>query len=84
MIVGASIGYLLRNKLRIIRFVDPSINIAIYLLLFLLGVSIGTNKLILNNLGTLGIHAFLLTVGGIAGSIALSYLLYKFFFKTAL
>lgn len=82
MVTGIVIGFLLRNKVRIIKFVDPSISIAIYALLFLLGVSVGTNETIISNLDTLGAQALFLTVGGVMGSVVLAYFAQKIFFKT--
>lgn len=83
MTIGIILGFLLKNKVEIIKFVDPSINIAIYVLLFLLGVSVGINETIINNLGTLGVQALLLTFGGVMGSVVLAYFVHKVFFKTS-
>ncbi len=80
MSAGIILGYLVRNKIRLIKYIDHSINIAIYLLLFLLGISVGANKTIMNNLGSLGLKALLLALGAVAGSVGLSYLTYKMFF----
>jgi len=80
MSAGIILGYLIRNKIRFIKYIDHSINIAIYLLLFLLGISVGANKTIMNNLGSLGLKALLLALGAVAGSVGLSYLTYKMFF----
>jgi len=81
MTVGIIFGFLLQNKVGVIKFADPSINIAIYSLLFLLGVSVGTNKIIVSNLSTLGVQALLLTFGAVIGSVVLTYFVYKIFFK---
>ena len=82
MATGVALGFLLKNKVKIIKLVDPAISIAIYILLFLLGVSVGKNETIINNLDTLGVQALILTVGGVGGSVVLSYFVYKIFFKT--
>lgn len=81
MTVGIALGYLLQKRIQIIKFVDPSINIAIYALLFLLGVSVGTNQTIVSNLDTLGVKALLLMAGGVIGSVVLAYFVYKIFFR---
>jgi len=83
MTIGIILGFLLQNKVKITKFIDPSINIAIYALLFLLGVSVGINETIINNLGTLGVQALLLTFGGVTGSVVLAYFVHKIFFKTS-
>lgn len=50
MAVGVLIGYPLRHKSQI-RKITPLIHIVVCLLLFLLGLSIGLNRLIIDNLG---------------------------------
>ena len=81
MAVGIALGFLLQRKTRVIKMVDPSINIAIYALLFLLGVSVGTNQTIVSNLDTLGVKALLLMAGGVMGSVVLAFFVHKVFFK---
>jgi uncharacterized membrane protein YbjE (DUF340 family) len=82
MAVGILIGFAVKNNARIIKAVDLLIKIAIYVLLFLLGVSVGTNKTIIQNIDTLGAQAILLSIGAVAGSIVLAFFTYKFYFKT--
>ncbi len=82
MTTGIVLGFLLRDKTGLPKVVDPSISIAIYALLFLLGVSVGTNEAIIKNLDTLGAQALFLTAGGVVGSVVLAYFVYKVFFKT--
>ena len=50
MAVGVLIGYPLRHKSQV-RKITPLIHIVVCLLLFLLGLSIGLNRLIIDNLG---------------------------------
>lgn len=80
MTIGIILGYLLQNKMHIIKFVDPLTNITIYALLFLLGISVGTNQTIVSNLGTLGAVALLLMAGGVIGSVVLAFFVHKIFF----
>ncbi|HAD81379.1 MAG: hypothetical protein A2509_05825 [Candidatus Edwardsbacteria bacterium RIFOXYD12_FULL_50_11] len=80
MTAGIILGYLIRRKTRIIRYIGSAINLAIYLLLFLLGISVGANETIIRNLGTLGLTAIALTAGAVAGSVGLSYFTYQIFF----
>ncbi|MDQ7799201.1 MAG: LysO family transporter [Candidatus Edwardsbacteria bacterium] len=80
MTAGIILGYLIRRKTRVIRYIGSAINIAIYLLLFLLGISVGANETIIRNLATLGLTAIALTAGAVAGSVGLSYFTYKLFF----
>ena len=82
MTAGIVLGFLLKNKVRITKVLDSSISIAIYALLFLLGVSVGTNETIINNLHTLGVQALFLAAGGVIGSVVLAYFVHKAFFRT--
>ena len=82
MSAGIILGFLLRDKYKIIKHIDEFINIAIYLLLFLLGISVGTNKTIISHLDKLGAEALLLSIGAVAGSVGLAYFTYKYLFKT--
>ena len=50
MFLGIGIGYGLRNW-TILQKTEKTISLTIFLLLFILGVSIGSNSLIVNNLG---------------------------------
>jgi uncharacterized membrane protein YbjE (DUF340 family) len=53
---------------------------AIYLLLFLLGVAIGTNEVIVKNLPALGFKALLISLGGVLGSVLVAWLAYRLWF----
>ena len=81
MTVGMFLGFLLRNQQNLIKPVDPIITWSIYLLLFLLGVSVGINETIVNNFYTIGLKAAFLTLGAVMGSVVVSYFTYIIFFK---
>lgn len=81
MSAGMILGYLLRKKEKLISFTEPVITVSIFALLFLLGVSVGTNRTILDNLDMIGVKAVALTFGGVAGSVILSFFVYRSFFK---
>ena len=80
MISGVVLGCLLRGKMES-RWVSKSISLAIFALLFLLGVSVGANEQIMNNLATLGVEALTITLGALAGTLLISWLLYRFVFS---
>ena len=52
-----------------------------FLLLFILGVSIGSNSLIVNNLGKFGWQAIVLAVSGVLGSLIAARLVLQLFFR---
>ena len=64
MFLGIGIGYGLRNW-TILQKTEKTISLTIFLLLFILGVSIGSNSLIVNNLGKFGWQAIILAVSGV-------------------
>ncbi len=81
MTAGIVLGYLIRRKALLIKINDKLIMWAIYLLLFVLGITIGANEIIMISLPTLGLKALAITVGGILGSIFLAWFTYNRFFK---
>jgi len=82
MVLGMGIGLYIGNRPKIIKVVGILTSFAIFLLLFLLGIGVGTNDKIINNLHSIGLQALILTLGAILGSLICAYLAYKFFFKT--
>ena len=76
MLCGIAVGYLVRK--RNTRFISHVITVLIWLLLFLLGIEVGSNPHIVNGIQTLGIEALLLTVGGAIGTTLFSWLLWKY------
>lgn len=79
MLGGVLVGYLLRKQN--LRWVNPSIMVAIWVLLFLLGIAVGNNGKILHELGTIGWQALVLSGGAVLGSVVLAKIVYVFFFK---
>lgn len=82
MAAGMLLGFLLRQRKKLMSANEKLITYAIYLLLFMMGVSIGSNQQIINSLSSLGITALLVSVGAVAGSILLGFFVSKLFFKT--
>jgi len=78
---GILIGFLLRQKSKMREAVERSITVMIWVLLLFLGISIGANEQVINNIHVIGGKALVLTFGGIAGSIACSYVVYLKYFK---
>ena len=78
MILGIIIGYGLR-RISFLRKVEVSISYTVFLLLFVLGVTIGSNRLIVDNLFSFGWQAALLAT---VGSILASWLVLKLFFTS--
>lgn len=69
MLVGMGLGFLLRGRVwlgGLTRCVSPTI----MLLLFSLGVAVGGNEALMRDLPELGGTALVLTLAGVAGSLA--------------
>ncbi len=74
-------GFMLRQKTPVLKINEKLTSAAIYILLFLLGISVGLNKTIIQHLDKIGIQALIITIGAISGSVLVSWLFYNFFFK---
>ena len=77
MFAGIAAGYLLR-KIELLQKIGKPIS---YTILLLLGISVGANKDIVDNLATLGGQAFLLALAGTVGSVLAGWGVYRLFFK---
>lgn len=80
LVAGGILGYLLRRA-SFVRQLEKSTALTVCLLLFVLGLSIGSNRLIIDNLGRFGWQAALLAVAGTAGSIAAASLALRLYTK---
>ena len=76
MLCGIGTGYLLRNKK--MSFIGRIITALIWVLLFLLGIEVGSNPRIISGLQTLGLEAIALTLGGSLGSALFAWALWKY------
>jgi uncharacterized membrane protein YbjE (DUF340 family) len=81
LFLGIALGYVLRNKKKLLKAADKSLLWSIYLLLFLLGISVGSNQLIIQNFAEIGFKAIILSLAGVLASIFLSYFVYRFLWK---
>jgi uncharacterized membrane protein YbjE (DUF340 family) len=77
------LGYLLRSKKRVLKINGKASLWVIFLLLFFMGISVGSNPKIMENLDTIGLRGFQLALVAVFGSVLLSWVVYKLFFKSA-
>ena len=75
MLMGLFCGWLLRS--RHLKSVGYLISLLVYLLLFTLGLEIGSNNEIFFNLHTLGLSAITITLLSVFFSVLLAWLLYS-------
>ena len=74
-------GLLFRVNPKFLLWNEKITALAIYLLLFCLGLSVGINEKIIENLLVYGVESLLLCSGAIAGSVAIAYCVQHFFFR---
>ncbi|MEA3222074.1 MAG: LysO family transporter [Thermodesulfobacteriota bacterium] len=78
---GIILGVLVKHNKAVIKITDNLTTWVICLLLFSLGTSIGGNEKITGNLSNLGMQSIVLTTGAVAGSVIVSYFVYRYFFR---
>ena len=74
MFGGIAVGYLLR-RVELLQKIGKLISYTIFLLLFLLGITVGSNREIINNLSSLGGQALAISASATLGAV------YHLFFK---
>ena len=79
MLTGMLLGYLLRK--RDLKKIHPIITLLIWLLLFILGIEVGSNEQIIKGLHTIGLEAVILTLGGTLGSVIAAWALWRALYK---
>ncbi len=81
IVAGIPLGFALRRQENVIHAVDRCTMWAIYGLLFLLGVSLGSDAELIQQLGTIGVQAFAISLSCLAGSVAAVWLLDRFILR---
>lgn len=81
LIAGIVVGYFLR-KYPFTRFVPRVITYLIFLLLFFLGLSVGSNEQVVKRFPFIGWDAFLISTAATLGSLLCAWFVYRFFFKS--
>lgn len=80
MFGGIAVGYLLR-RVELLQKIGKPISYTIFLLLFLLGITVGSNREIINNLSSLGGQALVISASATLGSLVAAWVVYHLFFK---
>lgn len=79
MLTGMLLGFLLRKQN--LTKIHQIITVLIWLLLFILGVEVGSNEQIIKGLYTIGLEAVILTLGGVLGSVIAAWALWRFLYQ---
>ncbi len=80
---GMLAGRLLASERRVLVLASQGATWSLYLLIFLLGLSVGSDGSVMAALGGLGLQAVVLCLGGILGSLLLSSIVSRRFFGVA-
>ncbi|MEI7523578.1 MAG: LysO family transporter [Mariniphaga sp.] len=81
MLSGVIFGIVFGRYPLTLKINDKLLNVAICILLMLLGIAVGSNEKIIANLYSIGLQGFIISLGAIAGSVAFCYVIYKAFFQ---
>lgn len=80
-LLGTGIGYVLRRHSRWLQYVDRTILLTIFVMLFVLGWSVGGNDDLVRHLPSCGGQAALIAVAAMVGSACLAGVVHHFFFS---
>lgn len=81
ILAGIPLGYVLRNQIRLVRVAHGMASGIIYALLFLLGLSLGSNQQLFARLADLGLRGFLIGLACALGSIVVTACIAKKYFR---
>ncbi len=80
MFAGILLGFLFRKQ-PFLQNLDKPVRYVIFILLFLMGLAVGSDPAITENLPRVGGHALVLALAGTLGSVLAAALVYKLFFN---
>lgn len=81
ILAGIAAGFFLKEREKVLICFEKTSSVTIYLLLFLMGLAVGTNTTVLTSFPKVGKIAIVLTFGALAGSILFSFIIDRLFFK---
>ena len=83
IIGGIAAGLLVRRKLNVVRIVDRAALGAVFLLLFLLGLDVGSRHEVIRNISEVGLEAGMISTAAMVGSLALTWVVHVVWFRKA-
>ena len=82
LLFGVSLGFWVFSKhQRSKRYIDSATTYTIYLLIFSMGIAVGTNKSLIINMFTIGWQAILISFCAMLGSVLVAILFFRFLIK---
>lgn len=81
LVAGILVGVMLHKRTWLPSVSEKVTTIAIFLLLFTLGIKAGADRSIMGQLDTLGLTALGISMFALAGSVVVGWIVYVYFFK---
>jgi len=81
LLAGTLAGFAFSRLKGFNKITDKATQYIIYLLLFFMGLSVGTKPEIMKNLAGIGLDALLISLFAMAGSIFTAFFLYRYVMK---
>jgi len=81
LIAGLGVGFLIRRRDFLLKYIDVVSIIFMFILLSVLGLSLGTNKEVIKNFKSVGMYAVAISITSIIGSSFAGFVVYRLFFK---
>ena len=81
LILGVIVGFFFSGIKNFNKISEKISSYAIFILLFVMGLSVGANKEIMNNFADLGIKALIISLFAVGGSVFIAWLTWIFIFK---
>lgn len=79
--LGILLGIAFRKGALFLKWIDKATLLAVFVLLFLMGVAIGANEQVMRELSHVGKSALLVTLGSVTGSILMAWVVYRIWIK---
>lgn len=80
MLLGVGVGYLLTGR-KIVANIGKIVSIAIYVLLFLMGILVGSNPAVIDNFSNIGVDALIIASASVIGSSIVAMFIFKWIFQ---
>lgn len=77
---GIPVGFVLRRHKSVLKGADRIVSFSVYVLLFLLGAALGSNKSLMAQFSEMSYAAIVITSGAFIGSALASVVVFKLFF----
>lgn len=81
MLAGMAVGYIFRKRTKLIGTLNKTTIWVIFLLLFFLGITVGKNPEIMQNMSTIGLRGLQIAFVALLGSVIMAWAVYHLFFK---